>query len=30
MKIVFDTGVLISFSQTCLLPVFSHIRDDIG
>ncbi len=30
MKIVFDTGVLISFSQTCLLPAFSHIRDDIG
>lgn len=30
MKIVFDTGVLISFSQTCLLPVFSNIRDDIG
>jgi len=30
MKIVFDTGVLISFSQTCLLPTFSHIKDGIG
>lgn len=30
MKIVFDTGVLISFSQTCLLPAFSNIRNDVG
>lgn len=30
MKIVFDTGVLIGFSQTCLLPVFSEIKGDIG
>ncbi|HOW29395.1 MAG TPA: hypothetical protein PK685_01830 [archaeon] len=30
MKIVFDTGVLIGFSQTCLLPLFSEIKGDIG
>ncbi len=30
MKIVFDTGVLIGFSQTCLLPVFSEIKEKIG
>ncbi|MFA5746292.1 MAG: hypothetical protein WC932_05570 [archaeon] len=30
MKIIFDTGVLISFSQTCLLPAFSQIKENIG
>lgn len=30
MKIIFDTGVLIGFSQTCLLPLFSEIKGSIG
>jgi len=30
MNIVFDTGVLIGFSQTCLLPVLSDIKKDVG
>jgi len=30
MKIVFDTGVLIGFSQTCLLPALSEIKAGVG
>lgn len=30
MKIVFDTGVLIGFSQTCLLPLFYKIKEEVG
>ena len=30
MKIVFDSGVLISFSETCYLSLFKSLKDSIG
>lgn len=30
MKIIFDTGVLIGFSQTCLLPILPRIKEEVG
>ncbi len=30
MKIVFDSGVIISFSETCYLPLLRSLKEDIG
>jgi len=30
MKIVFDSGVIISFSETCFLSLFKDLKEDIG
>lgn len=30
MKIVFDSGVIISFSETCFLPLLRTLKEDIG
>jgi hypothetical protein len=30
MKVVFDSGVLIGFSETCLLPLFESLKENIG
>jgi predicted nucleic acid-binding protein len=30
MKIVFDSGVIISFSETCYLPLLRALKEDIG
>ena len=30
MQIIFDSGVLISFSETCLLPVFGRLKEKLG
>ncbi len=30
MKIVFDSGVIISFSETCFLPLLRPLKEDIG
>ena len=30
MKIVFDSGVLISFSETCFLSLFKNLKDNLG
>ncbi len=30
MKIIFDSGVIISFSITCFLPILKSLKEDIG
>ncbi len=30
MKIVFDSGVIISFSETCFLPLFKDLKENMG
>jgi hypothetical protein len=30
MKIVFDSGVIISFSETCFLPLLRPLKEDVG
>jgi hypothetical protein len=30
MKIVFDSGVIISFSETCFVPLFKDLKENIG
>jgi len=30
MKIVFDSGVIISFSETCYLPLFKSLKESLG
>ncbi|NCP71990.1 hypothetical protein GW835_01180 [archaeon] len=30
MKIVFDSGVIISFSETCFIPLFKDLKENLG
>ncbi|MDD4049958.1 MAG: hypothetical protein PHX47_03025 [Candidatus ainarchaeum sp.] len=30
MKIVFDSGVIISFSETCFIPLFKDLKESLG